>query len=153
MLANNCLKAIKGRYMCKFSKYLSKDSGFTLIEVSIVVVIIGILTSITYPSYIEHITLAKRTEGQRALLRIANLQEQYFSDHYKYTENIEKLGLGSNEAYLTEGGYYLILSKVSKTGFRLTAKAKGEQALNDLVCLEIFLDETGKRLPKTCWQG
>jgi type IV pilus assembly protein PilE len=138
--------------MSECSSQQSTKSGFTLIEVIIVVAIIGILASITYPSYIEHITLSKRTEGQRALLHIANLQEQYFSDHYKYTENIKKLGLGSKATYLTEAGYYLILSKVSKTGFTLTAEAKNEQALNDVECLEISLDETGKKLPKACWK-
>jgi type IV pilus assembly protein PilE len=135
----------------KVSSYRGHNVGFTLIEVMIAVAIIGILASITYPSYIAHITLSKRTEGQRALLRIANLQEQYFSDHYEYTDKLKKLGMGDNATYLTEAGHYLIASTVSKTGFDLLAEAKNEQAINDGECLALSVDETGEKLPKACW--
>lgn len=40
------------------------QKGFTLIEVMIVVVIIGILASIAYPSYREYVLKGNRAEGK-----------------------------------------------------------------------------------------
>lgn len=65
--------------------------GFTLIEVMIAVVIIGILASIAYPSYTQYIAQSARSEGLAALMRIANLQEQYYLDNKKYATDLTKL--------------------------------------------------------------
>lgn len=54
-------------------------AGFTLIEVMIVVVIIGILASIAYPSYNEYVKRGNRTEGQVFLSDAAARQERYYS--------------------------------------------------------------------------
>ena len=52
----------------------SKNSGFNLIELMIVVVIIGIIASIAYPSYQSSMTKTRRSDGQAALLDIMNFQ-------------------------------------------------------------------------------
>ena len=56
-----------------------RSAGFTLIEVMIVVVIIGILASIAYPSYNEYVKRGNRTEGQVFLSDAAARQERYSS--------------------------------------------------------------------------
>ncbi len=48
-----------------------KMRGVTLLELMIVVVIIGILAAIAYPSYRQFVERAKRTEARALLLRIA----------------------------------------------------------------------------------
>ena len=52
--------------------------GVTLLELMIVVVILGILTAIAYPSYRQFIERAKRTEARALLLRIAVDQERFY---------------------------------------------------------------------------
>ena len=49
----------------------NKDSGFTLIEVMIVVAIIAILAAIAYPSYQEYVKRAHRADAQRLALEMA----------------------------------------------------------------------------------
>jgi type IV pilus assembly protein PilE len=62
-------------------------SGFTLVELMIVVVIIAILAAVAYPSYQDHVRKSKRTEGKAALLKAAQLQERYYSDRQVYADN------------------------------------------------------------------
>ena len=52
--------------------------GFTLIELMIVVVVIGVLAAIAYPSYMENVRKARRADAQAALVGMAAAMERYF---------------------------------------------------------------------------
>ena len=54
--------------------------GFTLIELMIVVVIIGIIAAIAYPSYTKYVVQTRRSDAQIALTRAATQQEKFYSD-------------------------------------------------------------------------
>lgn len=58
--------------------------GFTFIELMVVLVIVIILATLVYPSYVEAVRKAKRTEGRAALLKLMQQQELYFSRHNSY---------------------------------------------------------------------
>lgn len=135
----------------------NKIIGFTLVEVMIVVAIIGILATVAYPSYVDYVTRANRAEALRELIRIANLQEQFFVDTNNYTANLSQLGLGSSASYTTEAKNYLITSVVNGSTFTLTATAKGIQATHDSTCPSMGITDTGSKrsagLTGTiCWE-
>ena len=55
-----------------------KQSGFTLIELMIVVVIVGILITVALPSFQSQAVRTNQAAAQSAMMDIANVQEQYF---------------------------------------------------------------------------
>lgn len=58
--------------------------GFTLVELMIVVVIIGILASVAIPSYMKHIKKTKAQEAVTNLSGIAQYEEAYFAENDQY---------------------------------------------------------------------
>lgn len=133
---------------------LSVQKGITLIELMIAVAIVAILTSIAYPSYINHLQTSRRTEAMAALTRIANLQEKNYMDNGTYVTDLTKLGLGASP-FITENAYYSI-SAVFPTSatadFTLTATAQNAQA-NDSHCATFSLSSTGVKggTNADCW--
>ena len=72
---------------------MRRMSGFTLIELMITVVIVAIITAIAYPSYVDHVRRATRSQGQQYLMDLAQRQEQVFLDQRAYTDVISPGGL------------------------------------------------------------
>jgi len=62
------------------------QKGFTLIEIMITVVIVGILASIAVPAYQDYVIRGKLTQATSALADARIKMEQYFQDNRKYDE-------------------------------------------------------------------
>lgn len=63
---------------------MRKLSGFSLVELMIVVVIVGILAAVVYPSYREHVIRGKLGEAFSGLSELRMRAEQYFADNRTY---------------------------------------------------------------------
>lgn len=60
------------------------QKGFTLIELMVVVVIIGILASVAIPAYQDYVTRGKLSSGFTALSDWSLRMEQYYQDNRTY---------------------------------------------------------------------
>lgn len=64
---------------------LSHNSGFTLVEVMVVMAIIGILSAVAFPSYTEYIRRGNRAEATAALLEAQQFMERYYAANNRYS--------------------------------------------------------------------
>lgn len=64
-----------------------KSNGFTLIELMIVVVIIGILAALALPRFMTSSTKSKQSEAKQYLKEIYTMQRSYLMDHESYALN------------------------------------------------------------------
>ena len=67
--------------------------GFSLIELMVVVVVIGILAGIAWPSYLNYVKRANRSQAEQLMLEIANREQQYIIDARQFTATIGATGL------------------------------------------------------------
>lgn len=136
---------------------LHKIKGITLIELMVAIAIIGILSAVAYPSYVDFVLRSNRAEAQTELLRIANLQEQYYMDARTYTADMTDLGLGADPFVNNNtGGNYNFDATIADSGnsFVLTATAIGNQASKDTDCTTFTVDQTGAKGAEStfCWE-
>ncbi len=70
-------------------------AGFTLIELMVVVVIIGILSAVGIPMYQNYVIRGYRTQAMEVLQEIILAQEQYYNNRVTYTTTMSDLNLGT----------------------------------------------------------
>jgi type IV pilus assembly protein PilE len=122
------------------------SAGFTLIELMITVAIIGILTSIAYPSYQDSIMKSRRVDAQGALMGLANAMERYYTVNNTYVgATVGPAGIYSATSPVDGGTAYYNLSipASSSSAYQIQAAPTGPQT-NDK-CNTLTLNQTGVR--------
>ena len=66
----------------------NRKRGFTLIEITIVLVVIGILAAMATYTYRMMINKARMTQAKTVLGHLVKTEATYFSDHDRYTDNV-----------------------------------------------------------------
>ncbi len=70
-----------------------RSSGFTLMELMIVLVVVAILAAIAIPSYRQFVMRGNRAAAEGAMMDIANREQQFFLANRLYTESLSTTGL------------------------------------------------------------
>lgn len=65
--------------------------GFTLIEITIVLLLIGILAAMAVTTYSMMVNKARMTQAKTVLGHLTRTETIYYSDHDRYTDNVSLL--------------------------------------------------------------
>jgi type IV pilus assembly protein PilE len=122
------------------------NKGFSLFELMIVLIIVGIFINFTYPSYRELITRARRSDGQTALLELAHRMEHYYSLQHTYKN--ATLGTGNATDVLSnknspQNWYTLVITKQTDSQFVIQAVPNNAQAIDDKFCQTLTFNNFG----------
>ena len=74
-------------------KTVKSNKGFTFIELMVVVSIVAILSSIVYPSYMEHTKKTNRAQAAAVLTKVAQSQQNYLMIRRQYADSYANLSL------------------------------------------------------------
>lgn len=128
------------------SKYFS---GFTLVELMIVVTVIAILAAIAYPSYQDSVRRAKRIDAQSTMMDIASKLQKYKIARFSYEKadgsfvTFPDIGVSGQIPSSGTALYTVALSAQSMGTWTLTATPTNAQTGDG----HLVLNHRGQR----CW--
>jgi len=122
-----------------------KSSGFTIIELMIVIMIVAILVSLAYPSYVGYVRKAKRGEAQQLLLNWAINQEIWRSNNTAYTDTLAPTHDDYGFTAAADTATYTLTATASSTD-----QAK-DKARDGTPCVTITLNQGGAKTDPACW--
>jgi type IV pilus assembly protein PilE len=121
-------------------RHPSRQNGFTLIELMVVVAIIAILGAIAMPIYTDYVVRGKLTEARNVLSHYRVAMEQYYQDHRSYAD----AGGTVCGVVLLRPDYFAVDCKPANDGqsFIATASGKPDSGVTDF---SFSIDERGRR--------
>lgn len=133
---------------------MRRDSGFTLVEIMIALIVVGVLAAIAIPNYTRYVQRTNQSAAQQAMVEIASRAEQYRLDAREYPN-----GLAANGGQLNVGipddvdRYYDVTLATDNSAtpptYTVTATPRAGTSQADMSTLTI--DDTGAKAPSDAW--
>ena len=142
------------RYFASMDCRIGKDthprnrvdpSGFSLIELMIVVALLAIVALIALPSYNWAMQKSRRAEGKVLLHTIMAAEERFYSNANRYTSQVAEAGIAVPTESLPGRFYALSDITLSDDAQAVVITVVPQQAQRGDPCGSLTLDSTGRR--------
>jgi type IV pilus assembly protein PilE len=139
--------------------------GFTLTELLVTLAVIGILATVAYPTYREHVLRARRNEALHALSAVVQAQERWRAGHARYAQSLESLGLlahsrpGPHDQIELQNdetrghSHFIAVARPSGAQRADTRCAQLQMGMQGGVQLRTASDSQGGDTSRLCWPG
>jgi type IV pilus assembly protein PilE len=127
---------------CRKGSTMKAANGFTLVELMIVMVVMGVLAALVYPSYVNSVRKTHRADGKQALLDSAQKMERFYSENNTYAGATVGSANTNTLQSATPGGYYVLSFATSPnaTTYALTATPQSKGNQNKDTCGNLTLN-------------
>ncbi|MES2148892.1 MAG: type IV pilin protein [Pseudomonadota bacterium] len=133
----------------KASSAMRRQHGFTLIELMVTMVIIGILAAIAYPSYVQYLLKSNRAAAQAHMLDIALQEQQYLADSRSYAATVAMLTMTTPDAVASKYSIVIAVDAGPPPRFTITATPiLGTKQVEDG---PLTIDSAGVKTPSAKW--
>lgn len=129
---------------------MRRTSGFTLLEIMIVVAIIGILSAVALPAYTNYVKRGKIVEATSGLADMAVKLEQFFQDNRTYVGACAAGTAAPLPADAPNSNFDFACPTLSGTTYTVTATGK---AAKNMVGFVYSVDQTNTRRTVTVGTG
>jgi len=128
-----------------------KNSGFSLIELAIVVLLLLVVSAIAIPAYTNQVLKSRRAEAQAFMLAVQTRQQQFMLDTRAYGTTLAAVGIPTPPNVATAYAPVLTVSNVSPPTFTLVLTPSVPQAPDP--CGTLGIDQAGTKSASTggCW--
>ena len=125
------------------SHFQYRQSGFTLIEVMIVVAIIAVLAAIAVPSYRDSVLKSRRADALALSAQTQAIMERCYAQNFTYaTASCPAI---TSTTIASQGGFYALkISNATATTYTLTLTPTGSQ-VSDKKCASMIVDQASQK--------
>ena len=127
-----------------------RQRGFTLIEIMITIVILGVLLAVAIPSYQAQVIRGRRLDARSALLEASSREEKLYAISNQYSATAVDLGYPNLPFAISSSGngtsYYTLSLTISNAGASYVATATPTAGqTQDFDCYTYTVDQSGAR--------